>query len=147
MPSFYPRKNDPTKFNTLSAEFFGLLQRQFKVGPIPALTNKLVDGMVNAIKGLKNKKTQETVANLFEKNRNSGDIDKLMKSVNMSKIIADDARQFSAARSQVRKLERERQKIPAKVSQSDMSALEKGYQYCRFVALVVLATTVFMNVT
>lgn len=140
-------KNDPTKFSTLSADFFALLQRQFKIEALPALSNKLVDSMVNAIKGLKNKKTQETVANLFEKIRSTGDIEKLMKTVNLSQIIVDDARKFSAARSQIRKLERERQKIPPKVSQSDVSALEKGYQYCRFVAFAILAATIFMNLT
>lgn len=139
-------KNDQSRFNTMSAEFFALLQRRFKGPALPALTNKLVDSMSNAIKGLKNRKTRDDVTALFEKVRHSGDLEKLMNTVNLTKIAAEDSRKFMQARNMINRLDREKAKIPTTVTPADDAALSKGYGYCRNLAFMALVATLVLTI-
>ena len=129
-------QSNPAKFNSLSLNFFGLLQQRCKLEALPNLTSKLVDGLGPAIKGLKNKKRREQVQAALEKSQKGGDIAKLVSEVNMVKMQAEDAREFSQAKTLVSRLERERKKLLKKVQPNDPEARKAGLRGSRIVAFL-----------
>lgn len=131
-------QNHPAKFNSLSLNFFGLLQKRGKMEALPNLTAKLVDGLAPAVKSIKNKKRREMVQAALEKGKKGGDIAKLMSEVNMIKVQAEDAREFAQARTLVQRLDRERAKLLKKVQPTDPDARKAGLRGSRLVALVGL---------
>ncbi len=129
-------QSNPAKFNSLSLNFFGLLQQRCKMEALPSLTSKLVDGLAPAVKGLKNKKRREQVQAALEKSQKGGDIAKLVSEVNMVKMQAEDAREFAQAKTLVSRLERERKKLMKKVTPNDPQARKTGLRGSRIVAFV-----------
>ncbi|WP_262691057.1 protein kinase family protein [Kordiimonas aestuarii] len=138
-------QNDPARFNSLSAEFFGMLQRRFKLESLPHLTEKLVEGLTPAVKGLRNKKRRERVQQLLEKVKKGGDISKLTSEVNMVRIQAEDAREFAQARSAIMKLEKEKTRFSRKVLPTDTDARNRGLRGSRWVAFAAMALIGFMT--
>jgi len=138
-------QNDPVRLNSLSAEFFGMLQRRFKLEPLHNLTEKLVDGLSTSVKALKNKKRRERVAALLEKVKKSGDVHKLTSELNMSRIQVEDAREFAQARTALMKLDREKAKLTRKIQPTDPDARAKGLRGSRLLALIVMLFVGFMS--
>lgn len=138
-------QHNPAKFNSLSLNFFGLLQERCKMETLPHLTSKLVDGLAPAVKGLKNKKRREAVQAALDKSKKGGDIGKLCTEVNMIKVQAEDAREFAQARTLVSRLERERKKLTKKVLPNDPDAIAAGLKGVRIVALVGLVLVSFLT--
>jgi len=132
-------QSSPAKFNSLAAEFFGMLQKRLKLEALPHLSEKLVDGLAPAVKGLKNKKRREQVQSALDKLKKGGDISKLITDVNMSKVQALDAREFSQARNLVVKLDREKAKLTNKILPTDPEARKKGFTAAMVVALIMFA--------
>lgn len=140
-------QSNPAKFNSLSLNFFGLLQQRCKMEALPNLTSKLVDGLAPAVKGLKNKKRREQVQAALEKSQKGGDIAKLVSEVNMVKMQAEDAREFAQAKTLVSRLERERKKLLKKVLPNDPEARKTGLRGSRMVAFlgfVIVAVLTFV---
>lgn len=131
-------QSNPAKFNSLAAEFFGVLQKRLKLEALPHLSEKLVDGLAPAVKGLKNKKRREQVQGALDKLKKGGDISRLVTDVNMTKIQALDAREFSQARNLVVKLDREKTKLMSKITPADPEARKKG-----FFAAMIMAFAMF----
>jgi hypothetical protein len=131
-------QHNPAKFNSLTMDFFGMLQKRGKMEPLPNLTAKLVEGLAPAVKGLKNKKRRERIQAILAKGKKSGDISKLTADVNMIKAQAEDAREFSRARAQVMRLERERNTLSRKVLPSDPLPRARGMMGSRIVAFASL---------
>lgn len=129
-------QHNPAKFNSLSMDFFGILQKRCNMEALPNLTSKLVDGLAPAVKELKNKKRRERVQALLEKGKKSGDITKITAEVNMVRVQVEDAREFSQARNMVLRLERERTKLTRKIAPSDPDAQLTGMKGARLVAFV-----------
>ena len=143
-------QSNPAKFNSLTAEFFGKIQRQLNLEPLPALLEKLVDGLVPAVRGLKNKKRREAVQNTLEKLKKTGDIAKLITELNMTKLQALDAREFLQASNLVSRLDREKKKLTGKILPTDRNARLKGYKGATTVALLsfaIVATFTFLGLT
>ncbi len=138
-------QNDPPRFNSLSAEFFGMLQRRFKLESLPSLTEKLVEGLAPAVKGLRNKKRRERVQLLLDKVKKGGDISKLTTEVNMVRIQAEDAREFSQARTVVGKLDKERAMLSRKILPTDNDARAKGLRGSRWVAFGAMVLIGFLT--
>ena len=138
-------QHNPAKFNSLSLNFFGLLQQRCKMEALPGLTSKLVDGLAPAVKGLKNKKRREQVQAALEKSKKGGDIAKLVSEVNMVKIQAEDAREFAKARTAVSRLERERAKLLKKVQPHDPEARKAGLRGSRAVAFAAFFLVGFLT--
>ncbi|TNE61873.1 MAG: hypothetical protein EP335_14390 [Alphaproteobacteria bacterium] len=138
-------QNDPARFASLSAEFFGVLQRRFQLEPLPALTEKLVDGLAPAIKGLKNKKRRELVQTLLDKIKKGGDISKLGNEVNLLQVQSEDAREFASARTLLTRIERERVRLGRKVMPTDTEAQERGIKGSRTFAFVVMLIVGFLT--
>jgi len=138
-------QHNPAKFNSLSLNFFGLLQQRCKMEALPNLTAKLVDGLAPAVKGLKNKKRREAVQVALDKSKKGGDIGKLCAEVNMIKIQAEDAREFAQARTLVSRLERERKKLMQKVLPNDPEAIAAGLKGVRIVAFAGLVLVSFLT--
>lgn len=138
-------QHNPAKFNSLSLNFFGLLQQRCKMEALPSLTSKLVDGLAPAVKGLKNKKRREQVQAALEKSKKGGDIARLVSEVNMVKVQAQDAREFAQAKNLVAKLERERKKLMKKVLPNDPDARKAGLRGSRLVALAGLLIVAFLT--
>ena len=129
-------QHNPAKFNSLSMDFFGLLQKRCNMEALPHLTGKLVDGLAPAVKELKNKKRRERVQGLLEKGKKGGDITKLTADVNMVRAQMEDAREYAQARTLVSRLERERVQLSRKIVPSDPDAQLKGMKGARLVAFV-----------
>ena len=110
-----------------------MLQKRLKLEALPHLSEKLVDGLAPAVRGLKNKKRREQVQNVLDKLKKGGDISKLSTDVNMVKIQALDEREFSQASNLVSRLDREKAKLSKKITPTDPEARKKGY----FAAVVV----------
>jgi len=138
-------QHNPAKFNSLSLNFFGLLQQRCKMETLPNLTAKLVDGLAPAVKGLKNKKRREAVQIALDKSKKGGDIGKLCTEVNMIKVQAEDAREFAQARTLVSRLERERKKLIRKVLPNDPEAIAAGLKGVRVVAFMGLVLVSFLT--
>lgn len=138
-------QHNPAKFNSLSLNFFGLLQQRCKMEALPNLTAKLVDGLAPALKGLKNKKRREAVQVALDKSKKGGDIGKLCTEVNMIKVQAEDAREFAQARTLVSRLERERKKLLRKVLPNDPEAIGAGLKGVRVVAFIGLLLVAFLT--
>jgi hypothetical protein len=138
-------QNDPPRFNSLSAEFFGLLQRRFKLESLPNLTEKLVEGLSPAVKGLRNKRRRERVQQLLDRVKKGGDISKLTSEVNMVRIQAEDAREFAQARNAIQKLEKEKTFFSRKVLPTDADARSKGLRGGRWVAFAAMMLIGFMT--
>ncbi|MCJ9427595.1 hypothetical protein [Kordiimonas marina] len=138
-------QNDPGRFASLSAEFFGLLQRRFKMGALPHLTEKLVDSLGPVVKGLKNKKRRETVQQQLDKIKKGGDITRLTSDVNMLQVQAEDAREFGQARNLIHRIERERARLNRKILPTDPEARLKGIKGSRTLAFVVMVLVGFLT--
>ncbi len=138
-------QNDPSRFNSLSAEFFGLLQRRFKLESLPNLTEKLVEGLAPAVKSLKNRKRRERVNQLLDKVKKGGDISKLTSEVNMVRIQAEDAREFSQARNALMKLEKDRVLLSRKIQPTDPDARAAGLRGSRWVAFGAMVVVGFLT--
>ncbi|MFC3053084.1 hypothetical protein [Kordiimonas pumila] len=138
-------QSNPAKFNSLTAEFFGLLQRRMKLEALPHLTEKLVDGLAPTVRDIKNKKRREQVQVLLDKVKKEGDITKLITDVNLTQIQALDAREFSQACNAVVKLEKERARLSKKISPRDPEARQKGYRGARVVAFVAFMAISFLT--
>ncbi len=138
-------QHNPAKFNSLSMNFFGLLQQRCKMEALPNLTSKLVDGLAPAVKGLKNKKRREQVQIALDKSKKSGDIARISAEVNMIKVQAEDAREFAQARTLVSRLERERKKLLKKVLPNDPEAKRMGLRGSRMIALAGLVLVSFLT--
>lgn len=140
-------QHNPAKFNSLTLDFFGQLQRQAKLEALPNLTAKLVEGLAPAVKQLKNKKRRERIQALLEKHQKSGDIAKLMTDINMVRAQAEDAREFGRARTLIMRLEREKRRLSKKILPSDPEARVRGMNGSRWIAfasLVVVTTLSFV---
>jgi len=137
-------QSNPAKFNSLTAEFFGMLQRSMKLEALPSLTEKLVDGLAPAVRDLKNKKRREQVQGMLDKVKKDGDITKLITDVNLSQVQALDSREFSQACNTVTKLERERVKLTKKVLPTDPESRKKGYKGARIVAFLTFSVVSFL---
>jgi len=138
-------QSNPAIFNSLSTEFFGMMQKQLKLEPLPALLEKLVDGLAPVVRNLKNKKRREQVQTTLDKLKKSGDINKLCSEVNLSKVQALDAREFSQACNLITKLDREKTKLSKKIEPTDPEPRRKGYQGARIVAFLMLAVIGFFS--
>lgn len=138
-------QHNPSKFNSLSLNFFGLLQQRCKMEALPHLTSKLVDGLAPAVKGLKNKKRREHVQAALDKSKKGGDIVKLVTEINMVKVQAEDAREFAQARTLVSRLERERKKLLKKVQPHDPEAKKTGLRGGRIVAFIMFFVVGFLT--
>lgn len=138
-------QHNPAKFNSLSMNFFGLLQQRCKMEALPNLTSKLVDGLAPAVKGLKNKKRREQVQAALEKSKKGGDISRLSTEVNMIKVQAEDAREFAQAQTMINRLERERKKLLKKVLPNDPEARRAGLKGSRIVALIGFLLVSFLT--
>ncbi|MCK0068609.1 hypothetical protein [Kordiimonas laminariae] len=138
-------QSNPAKFNTLTADFFGLLQKRLKLEALPHLCEKLVDGLAPSIRELKNKKRREQVQTAVEKLKKSGDIAKLISDIKLTQTQALDAREFSQATNLVRKLEREKNRLMRKVLPTDIMARKRGYQAARMIAFFGLVTISFFT--
>lgn len=130
-------QNDPARLASLTAEFFGILQRRFKLEPLQHLTEKLVDGLGPTIKALKNKKRRERVTALLDKIKKGGEISKLATDVNLTKVQMEDAREFAQARNVLVKLDREKVKLSRKVLPTDAEARRTGLRGSRVIAFAV----------
>jgi hypothetical protein len=137
-------QSNPPKFAALTAEFFGTLQKRLKLEPLKHLSEKLVDGLAPAVKGLKNKKRREQVQGALDKLKKGGDISKLSTDVNMSKVQALDAREFSQASNLVSKLEREKSKLTKKILPTDIEPRRKGYGGARIVSFAMFVLVGFL---
>lgn len=138
-------QHNPAKFNSLTLDFFGLLQRRGNMEALPNLTAKLVEGLAPAVKELKNKKRRERIQALLEKHQKSGDIGKLMTDVNMVRAQAEDSREFSQARTQIMRLERERLKLSKKILPNDPEARVKGMNGSRWAAFVGMSIVIALS--
>ena len=138
-------QSNPAKFNTLTADFFGLLQKRLKLEALPHLCEKLVDGLAPSIRDLRNKKRREQVQAAVEKLKKSGDIAKLISDIKLTQLQALDAREFSQATNTVRKLEREKIKLMRKVLPTDILSRKRGYQAARMIAFFGLVTISFFT--
>lgn len=138
-------QSNPAKFNIMSVELFGQLQRRLQLEVLPHLSEKLVDGLAQTVKGLKNKKRREVVQNALDKLKKVGDITRVMVDVNMAQVQALDDREFSQACNTVTKLERERQKLAQKVLPTHPEAKQKGYKGARLIAFFAFALLTFMT--
>lgn len=137
-------QNDPAKMSSLGAEFLGMLQQRFKLEPLHSLTEKLVDALGPAVKGLRNKKRRERVAALLEKVKKGGDIHKLTTEVNLTRIQLEDAREFAQARNAIIKLDREKARLSKKILPTDNEARAKGLRGSRWLAFVIMLFVGFM---
>lgn len=135
-------KNDVSRFNTISTEIFAMLQRLYNVDPLPSLSTRLVDGMGNAIKSLKNRRTRDTVTHLLEKVKSNGDLNKLVATVNFTQIATEDARKFAAARATIMRLDREKNKLTGVITPNDAGAQQMGYKGSRNFAWLSLMITI-----
>lgn len=138
-------QNDPVRFSMLTTDFFGHLQKSLNMDKLPHLTERLVEGLAPAVKALKNRKKREMVQTLLERVKKGGDISKLTSEVNLSRIAAEDAREFAQARSKIQKLERERVRYSKKILPSDPDARRYGYSASRTIALLAVGVVVSMT--
>ncbi|WP_417450543.1 hypothetical protein [Kordiimonas sp.] len=138
-------QNDTARFNSLAAEFFGNLQQHFKLESLPHLTEKLVDGLQPAVKSLRNRKRRERVQQLLEKVKKGGDISKLTTEVNMTRLQAEDMREFSQARAAIIKLDKEKARFSRKIQPTDTSARAKGLRGSRVVAFGAMVMVGFLT--
>lgn len=138
-------QNDPARLNSIGAEFLGLLQRRFRLEALPNLTEKLVEGLSPAVKALKNKKRRERVSALLEKAKKGGDIHKLTTELNLTRIQMEDGREFSAARTAIMKLDKEKARLSRKILPTDVDARAKGLSWGRWLAFVVALLIGFMT--
>ncbi|MEX0298464.1 MAG: hypothetical protein AB3N28_05300 [Kordiimonas sp.] len=138
-------QSNPAKFNILSVELFGNLQRRLKLEALPHLTEKLVDGLAPAVRDIKNKKRREVVQAALDKLKKGGDITKVMTDVNMARVQALDSREFSQACNTVAKLEKERGKLSRKILPTDPEARKKGSRGARIVAFAAFALVSFLT--
>jgi hypothetical protein len=134
------------RLNSMALDFFGTLQKRFKIGSLPSLSEKLVDGLLPAIKSMKNQKNREKLQSALNKLKTSGDIAKISSDVNFNKILADDARAFSGARNMLNKLERDRVRFSGRITAQDPEAIEKGIKGARTLAFVIFLLTVTLIV-
>ncbi|UTW56463.1 hypothetical protein [Kordiimonas sp. SCSIO 12610] len=137
-------QGNSARFNTLSLDFFGALQKRFRIGPLPSLTDKLVSGLMPAIKGMKNQKNKERLKSLLEKLKKGGDLSKISSDINISKMLADDARAFANARGLLAKLEKDRFRLSGRISAKDPEALEKGVKGARTLAFIIFTLTIVL---
>jgi len=137
-------QHNPAIFNSLSTEFFGRMQKQLQLESLPALLEKLVDGLAPVVKNLKNKKRREHVQATLDKLKKSGDINKLCSEVNLSKVQALDAREFSQACNIITKLDREKIKLSKKIEPTDSEPRKKGYNGARTAAFVMFVLIGFL---
>lgn len=138
-------QHEPSRFASLSADFFAGLQRMAKLPSLPHLTTRIVESLGPAVRGLKNKKRREKVLTVLEKVKKGGDISKLTSEINLTKIQVQDQREFSQARTAVMKIERERSRLTKKVSPNDTAAMAYGYRGARVIAFLVFASTLMLN--
>ena len=132
-------KGDNAKFNALVAEFIGKQQKRLRLGNLPQLTSKLIDSLKPTVKALKNKKSRDRVQSQLDKLRKGGDLSKLSNEMNLTKITADDAREFSKARGLLAKIDKERVRLSKPILPTDYEAIEKGIKGARAVAFVGVA--------
>lgn len=138
-------EKDPARFSLLVTDLFGALQKSTGIASLPSLTDKLVEGLAPALRVLKHKKRKEQVQQLLEKVKKGGDITRLTSEVNLTKIAAEDAREFSKARHQIVKMERERDRLSKKVGPTDPLALDRGYRLGSWIAFLILMGTILMS--
>ena len=140
-------QNDRGRFAVMTADFFGQLQQSLQLGPLPRLTEAVVDGLAPAVKGLKDRARREKVQSLLDKAKKGGDISRLVSEINLERIQLEDERQFGVARTTIMRLDRERGRLMRKVTPQDPEALQKGYRAARLVAfatfLLVSASQIF----
>ena len=141
-------QNSPSQFASLTADFFGQLQRMTKTENLPHLTERLIDALGPTIRNLKNKKRREKVSTLSDKLKKSGDISRASSELNLSAVSVQDAREFSQARTSIMRLEREKSKLGRKISPNDPEARAQGYRAARVVAGLIfigVAVVTFSN--
>ncbi|RMB11841.1 hypothetical protein BXY39_0326 [Eilatimonas milleporae] len=140
-------QNDRGRFAVMTADFFGQLQQSLQLGPLPRLTEAVVDGLAPAVKGLKDRARREKVQSLLDKAKKGGDISRLVSEINLERIQLEDERQFGVARTTIMRLDRERGRLMRKVTPQDPEAQQKGYRAARVVAfatfLLVSASQIF----
>ncbi len=127
-------QGDPARFNTIVAEFFGTLQAQLKIPSLPNLTAKVTQGLGAAIKKLRSKSRREAVEKLVEKVKKSGDIARLVREVNVSRLSHEDAAEFAQARQAMIQIERDRMRLARKMTAADPEAQQKGLKVARLIA-------------
>ena len=140
-------QGNAASFNTLTLNFFGMLQKRFKIGALPSLSEKLVDGLLPAIKGMRNKKNREKIKTLLDKLKKSGDLSKISTDINMGKILADDARAFAEAQGLLNRLDKDRMRFSGRITAQDPEAIAKGIKGARALAFVIFVLTVVMIAT
>ncbi|WP_374763721.1 hypothetical protein [Yunchengibacter salinarum] len=138
-------KNDPSRFSIQATQFLGDMQSRLGIEELPNLTEKMVEGLGPFVRNLKNKQRREEVSQALEKVKSEGNIARLTSALNLSKIQAEDTREFSSIQHSVWKMEQEKTKLSQPSKPDDPDALEKGYRYSRTAAfLILVATGVFV---
>ncbi len=140
-------QNDSSRLGSLTADFLGRMQRSLKLEALPNLTNSVIEGLGPLVKNLKNKKRREKVGQLLEKVKKGGDISKLTTAVNLSKMQAQDSREFSQAKARIFKMERERQRLMKKILPTNIAARTHGYKGSAMFAVLTfcsIAVIVFL---
>ncbi len=138
-------QSNPAKFNSLAVDFFGLLQKRLKLEALPHLCEKLADGLAPTIKSLRNKKRREQVQIALDKLKKGGDITKIITELNLTKLQAIDAREFSKASNNVLKIEREKLKLMKKIQPTDLIARKKGYQAAKVFSFLAFGVVGFLS--
>lgn len=132
------------RFNSMSLEFFGSLQKRLRIGRLPSLTEKLVDGLLPAIKGMRNKKNRDKLKHLLDKLKKTGDLSKVSSEVNLNQVLADDARAFASARSLFSKLDTDKIRLSGRILPQDPEAVEKGIKGARTIAFVIFLSALVL---
>ena len=137
-------KNDMPRFNALTTELVGKLQRELKIVDLPHLTSKLVDGLMTVVKALKNRNNRDKLLTMLEKLKKSGDIGKLSKMIDVPKVQAQDSRDFTRARYDLLKMNKERDQLLKPVKITDYEVLQKGYNGSRNISLLSVIGTIIL---
>ncbi|RMD90622.1 MAG: protein kinase family protein, partial [Alphaproteobacteria bacterium] len=120
------RKADATRTMSAIVELFAFLQGVLRAGRLPNLCRYLTKGMRPIAAGIRSRTRREATLRRLDQLARSGDIRRLAESVDLSRILQRDAREFANARLQIADLERRRRALRRPVQPDDPPARVAG---------------------
>ena len=142
------RTSDPTRAMSAIVDLFAFLQSVLRAGKLPNLCRHLTKGMRPLAKRIRSRTRREATLRRLDQLARSGDIRRLSESVDLAKILQQDAREFAAARLRIAELEQQRRALLRPVQPSDPSAMAAGYRLAAAIGwLVMLGTITALTLT
>ena len=121
-------EHDIGRMTSAVMELLGNLQRTLRVGELPNLTGRLADGLRPLLNHLKSRRRRKQAMEQLDKLTGGGDITRLVQTLRVDRLLAQDAREFAQARAQFARVEHQRQLLKRRILPTNPAALLYGYR-------------------